>query len=394
MSSVGQALGGIVGGTIGFFLGGPAGALRGAQIGIMAGGLIDPPKGPTINGPRLDDLNVQTSTYGAFIPRAYRNVPIVGNVFWLQGDKLTEVQKTTTSGGKGGPETTTNTWAYYASFAIGLCEGPIDGVRRIWIGGQLWYDAGSDDISTIIASNEKADLFTLYLGTDTQDPDPLIQADKGIANTPAYRGLAYIVFDSLPLEKYNNSLAQTQIRVEVVKLGASTFTQETFDTGLSGSYYSGCFANGVLLVMPYGTSYRRSYDGQNFLTEPISSGNRTNAVWTGSHFICTRDAGSLVDVSRDGVTWGTATLPSSGEWRGLAYGNGVLVANRKSSANAAYSEDGGLTWVASSMPSSRDWQRIAFNGSIFCAIADTDDTFAISSDGKTWTEHNVGETNQ
>ncbi len=224
MSSVGQAVGGLVGGVIGFFVGGPVGALRGAQIGIMAGGAIDPPKGPTINGPRLDDLSAQTSTYGAFLPRAYGTVPIVGNVFWLQGDALTEVQTTTTSGGKGGPETTTNTFSYYATFAVGLCEGPIAGVRRIWIGGQLWYDAGSGDLSTVIASNEKADQFTLYLGTDTQTADPLIQADRGVANVPAYRGRAYIVFDALPLGKYSNSLMGAQVKVEVIGGGTSAFT--------------------------------------------------------------------------------------------------------------------------------------------------------------------------
>ena len=220
MSSGGQALGGVVGGVIGFFVGGPVGALRGAQLGIMAGGLIDPPKGPTINGPRLEDLNVQTSTYGAFIPRNYGTVAQSGNVFWIQGDAITEVQTTTTSGGKGGPEQTTNTWSYYATFAVGLCKGPIDGVRRIWIGGQLWYDAGSDDFESIVASNEAAQGFTLYIGTDTQTADPLIQADKGAANVPAYRGLAYIVFDTLPLEKYGNSLMGAQVMVELVNSGA------------------------------------------------------------------------------------------------------------------------------------------------------------------------------
>ena len=223
MSSVGQALGGLVGGAIGFFLGGPVGALRGAQIGIMAGGLIDPPDGPVINGPRLDDLSVQTSTYGAFIPRNYGTIAQTGNVFWVQGDSLIEVQTTTESGGKGGPTQTTNTWSYYASFAVGLCQGPIDAVRRIWIGGQIWYDAGSDDLSAIIASNQNAQLFTLYLGNDTQTADPLMQADKGAANVPAYRGLAYIVFDTLPLENYGNSLAGTQVKVEIVKSGSQAY---------------------------------------------------------------------------------------------------------------------------------------------------------------------------
>lgn len=224
MSSVGQAIGGIVGGVIGFFVGGPTGALYGAQLGMMAGGIIDPPDGPVINGPRLDDLTVQTSTYGAFIPRNYGTVAQHGNIFWLKGDKLTETPRVEESGGKGGPTTTTNLWDYSATFALGLCDcsdgTPIDGIRRIWINGQLFYDGGSDDISTIIASNEQSGLFTLYTGTDTQKPDPLMQADKGAANVPAYRGLAYIVFDNLPLAKYNNSLAGAQIKVEIVKNGS------------------------------------------------------------------------------------------------------------------------------------------------------------------------------
>lgn len=218
MSSVGQAVGGIVGGVIGFFVGGgPSGALYGAQVGMMVGGVIDPPPGPVINGPRLDDLSVQTSTYGAFIPRNYGTMAQTGNIFWIKGDALTETPVSTQSGGKGGPQTTTNTWEYSATFAVGLCEGPIDGVRRIWIGNQLWYDAGSDDVASIIVSNSGSKSFTLYLGTEEQLPDPLIQADKGINDTPAYRGLAYIVFENLPLKDYSNSLVGAQVKVEIVK---------------------------------------------------------------------------------------------------------------------------------------------------------------------------------
>lgn len=222
MSSVGQAIGGIVGGVIGFFVGGPSGALYGAQLGMMAGGIIDPPDGPVINGPRLDDLTVQTSTYGAFIPRNYGTVAQTGNIFWLKGDKLTETPRVEESGGKGGPTTTTNLWDYSATFALGLCEGPIDGVRRIWINSQLWYDAGASGFEQIMASNDVAENFTLYKGTDTQEPDPLIQADKGVANVPAYRGLAYIVFHDLQLAKYNNSLAGAQIKVEIASTDVYT----------------------------------------------------------------------------------------------------------------------------------------------------------------------------
>lgn len=217
MSSIGQAVGGIVGGTIGFFTGGPAWALRGAQLGIMAGGLIDPPKGPEINGPRLNDLSTQTCSYGTFIPRNYGTIAQHGNVFWVQGDSLIEVSSQETVGGKGAPEQVANTWSYYATFAVSLCRGPIDGVRRIWIGGQLWYDAGSSEFDTVVASNAAAQGFTLYNGTDIQTADPLIQADRGAANVPAWRGRAYIVFDRLPLEKYGNSLMGAQVNVEILK---------------------------------------------------------------------------------------------------------------------------------------------------------------------------------
>lgn len=211
MSSAGQAIGGVVGAVVGFFT--PLGPVYGAQIGMMIGGVLDPPR---TEGPRLEDLTAQTSVYGAFIPRLYGTTAVTGNIIWIQGDRL--IEHSVESDGKGGPVVTN--FEYFATFAVGLCEGPIDGVRRIWIGGQLWYDAGSDDLATIIASNEASATFTLYTGTDTQLADPLIQADRGASNVPAYRGLAYIVFDELPLKDYGNSLVGAQVKVEVVKDGS------------------------------------------------------------------------------------------------------------------------------------------------------------------------------
>ncbi len=212
MSSVGQAVGGIAGAVVGFFVGGPSGALYGAQLGMMAGGYLDPPKGPTIEGPRLDDLTVQTSTYGAVIPRLYGTITTSGNVFWLENNKLKEKVKKTKSGGKGGGSaTTTKTYSYYPTFAVGLCQGPIVGVRRLWIRDRLIYDAGSSDMSAIIASNQSASLFDIYTGTDAQLPDDRMQATLGIDATPAYRGLAYLVFKDLPLKDYGNSLLGAQV---------------------------------------------------------------------------------------------------------------------------------------------------------------------------------------
>lgn len=170
MSTAGQAIGGALGAVGGFMLGGFTGAMYGAQIGLMAGGYLDPPKGPHVEGPRLDDLTVQTATYGAVIPRVYGTVAVTGNVFWLENNRLWETVTTTTqrSGGKGGggSKSTTTTYSYSATFAVGLCDcpsAPIVGVRRIWIAGRLFYDSGSSDVGAIIASNAAAEYFTLHL---------------------------------------------------------------------------------------------------------------------------------------------------------------------------------------------------------------------------------------
>ena len=53
----------------------------------------------------------------------------------------------------------------------------------------------------------------LYTGTETQQPDSLIIAKEGADAAPAYRGLAYIVFERMPLEAYGNRLPQLSFEV-------------------------------------------------------------------------------------------------------------------------------------------------------------------------------------
>jgi hypothetical protein len=306
MSSGGQVVGGLVGAVAGFFLGGgtPSGALYGAQIGMTLGGYLDPPKGPTVNGPRLNDLSVQTSTYGAVIPRVYGTVTVNGNVFWLENNRLKETVTKKKSGGKGGGgKTTTRTYTYSATFAVGLCQGPIVGVRRIWIGPDLIYDAGSSDPDTLAASNAAASGFQLYLGTDTQAPDARMQATLGVANTPAWRGLAYIVFYDLALERYANSLAGAQVRCDgagkVVVGGTPGKLYYTTDHGATWTTCTcismastACNAvawNGSTWLATFGTgNFGTSADGivWNGQTPPAGSGSYANTlVWSGEKWM-------------------------------------------------------------------------------------------------------------
>ena len=82
---------------------------------------------------------------------------------------------------------------------MALCEGPITGIGRIWADGKIM----SRDGITL----------RLHKGGEDQEPDPFIAAKMGAANTPAYRGTAYVVFEELPLERFGNRLPQLSFEV-------------------------------------------------------------------------------------------------------------------------------------------------------------------------------------
>ena len=235
MSSPGQIVGGVLGAVVGFFT--PAGPIIGAQIGMMVGGFIDPPKGPNITGPRLSDLSQQTASLGLVIPRLYGTAALFGNIFWIENNQLKEVEATEEQGGKGGGGAEVTTYSYFGTFALGLCQGPIDGIKRIWIGGKLIYDASATTVSAELATSEALGIssplrsgsavvglegttMAFYYGGPDQPADPRMQAALGVDNCPAYRGLAYIVFYDLPLKDFGNTLLGAQIKVEVVGQGS------------------------------------------------------------------------------------------------------------------------------------------------------------------------------
>ena len=53
----------------------------------------------------------------------------------------------------------------------------------------------------------------VHRGDEDQPADPLIAAKQGPSGTPAYRGLAYVVFERLPLEAFGNRLPQLTFEV-------------------------------------------------------------------------------------------------------------------------------------------------------------------------------------
>ena len=211
------------------FVGGPSGALYGAQIGIGVGGYLDPPKGRASKARASPTSPSRPAPTAPSSPRSRHYRPQRQRV--LAGKQRHQgggVDKNNKAGGKGGgAKSTTTTYSYYATFAVGLCEGPISGIRRIWAGSRLIYDAGSDDVETVMASNQAAPGMTIYTGSESQMPDTRMQATLGAANTPAYRGLAYIVFHDFALANYGNSLMGAPIKAEVMTQHATTLSVTT-----------------------------------------------------------------------------------------------------------------------------------------------------------------------
>src|SRR5688572_5567613 len=180
-------------GAAGAFAGsffGPLGASIGWSLGSALGSALDPQK---IEGPRLTDLKLQGSQYGAMIPIPYGACRVSGQVIF-QTDLH---EHSETSSGKGGPKKTDYT--YTASFAILLSEGPIAALNRIWADSRLVHDAASYENDALLD-------FTLYYGTEDQLPDPTMEAEFGVGNVPAHRGYAYIVFNEIDLGEYGNRL--------------------------------------------------------------------------------------------------------------------------------------------------------------------------------------------
>ncbi len=197
-----QSLGAAVGGAIA----GPTGAAIGSAIGAMAGAYVDQqlfgPDDRTIVGPRMEGAQVLSSREGAAIPRIYGRQRISGEIIWAT--RFVEVQsvETQSQGGKGGgSKTQVRSYSYFANFAIGLCKGEIAKTGRIWADGQQIEQS----------------LYTIrtHTGNETQQPDSLIEAKQGVGNAPAYKGLAYIVFEDFPLAEFGNRIPQ--IAVEVIR---------------------------------------------------------------------------------------------------------------------------------------------------------------------------------
>ncbi|MFK7793295.1 MAG: glycoside hydrolase TIM-barrel-like domain-containing protein, partial [Devosiaceae bacterium] len=241
---------GAVGSALGGTLGGGVGAILGKAAGSFLGNAIDHHLfGQTVTshqeGNRLKNLDVQTSTEGAPMPLTFGKVRLAGQVIWAT--RFEEVATTTRheSGGKGGggggkQVQTSTSYSYFGNLAIGLCEGPIAMIGRVWADGKLI------DQNTIT--------MRVHRGTEDQTVDPLIDAKESAS--PAYRGTAYVVIERLPLEPFGNRLPQFSF--EVLRPVGGLEDRIRAVTMIPGATEFGYHPEPVLRTSGYGVTQREN----------------------------------------------------------------------------------------------------------------------------------------
>lgn len=196
LSAAGAMVGAGVGGTVLGLSGAVIGRAIGATIGraidqrILGGG------SEPVDIGRIDRLRLTGASEGAPIGQIWGRMRVGGQVVWATEFTETVRRRRT---GKGAPKPKVNEYSYSVSLAIGLCEGEILRVGRIWADG--------NEISALDLN------LRIYSGAEDQLPDPLIEAVEGAGKAPAYRGLAYVVIEDLELAAYGNRVPQFSFEV-------------------------------------------------------------------------------------------------------------------------------------------------------------------------------------
>ena len=185
--------------AVGTAVGGPLGGALGAIVGQQVDqNILFKPKGR--EGPRLEELAVQTSSYGTQIPRIFGKMRVAGTVIWATDIKET---KSTEGGGKGRPSTTT--YSYSACLAVALSSRNIKDIGRIWADGKIFRGSAGDFKTPTV--------FRFYPGTEDQPVDSLISAAEAAGQTPAHRGLAVALFEDMELAEYGNRIPSLTFEV-------------------------------------------------------------------------------------------------------------------------------------------------------------------------------------
>lgn len=167
-----------------------------------------------IPGQKLGNIAQQTAKEGEPRQVIFGIVrPIGGNLVAVQEPPRIERRKQKSGGKGGGGGSSSTVEVPRRTYAVGICEGPVTGIRRAWRNNKLVYDGrgtewGAKNNGTFLSR------FQFYLGDWDQMPSPNLEAVFGAGNVPAMRGTCYMVAKDEDLQDTGGAVPQWIFEVE------------------------------------------------------------------------------------------------------------------------------------------------------------------------------------
>ena len=128
---------------------------------------------------KIASFQVATAEYGATVPEVLGTTRLAGNVIFYDDFTAHEHRETQKAGKGGRSKVTTITYTYTVAVILGLCEGPVNNILRVWRNKEL-LNYPDDAIE-----------LTLFRGTADQQPWPYLVGKHPDKALP-YKGLAYM----------------------------------------------------------------------------------------------------------------------------------------------------------------------------------------------------------
>lgn len=208
--------------------------MTGTSIGWMAGSLIGSMlmKPPPQEGPRVEDKKITTTTYGETIPFVWGTDRCKAQILW--SSDLIEAAEEVGGKGFGGPDGVMYT--YSVNILLSVCKSPLAKPRyplRLWGNGRLIATFNGQSWETDEALIPRSGVRE-YIGSETQDPDPVYETAVGPENAPAYIGQLTIMLEGLQLVDFGNRAPNFEVEVtsEIEVEGCPTAPLITVDPAL------------------------------------------------------------------------------------------------------------------------------------------------------------------
>jgi hypothetical protein len=150
---------------------------------------------------------------------------------------------------------------------------------------------------------------------------------------------------------------------------------------ISGSWTDFTYGDGKFLAVS-SSIFAFSSDGITWTVEPMDSSGWVCAAFALGKFHVNGNEKTAIS-NPDRIAWRTATMPTSANWRAIAYGNGKYVALVYNSNRVAYSADG-INWTLTTLPISGNWKAITYGNGRFVAVPSSGNICVVSDEGIYW----------